>query len=58
MELALAELRLVCVFVARTFEIEQAWEEWDKMRYVPSQLHYKSFLINPIPEAMKQHHHI
>ncbi|KAM0818857.1 putative Cytochrome P450 [Seiridium cardinale] len=30
-ELALVELRLVCVFVARTFHIEQAWDEHDKI---------------------------
>lgn len=29
-ELALAELRLVCVFVARTFDIGEAWDDWDK----------------------------
>lgn len=33
-ELALAELRLVCVFVARTFDIGEAWEDWDKKQLV------------------------
>ncbi|KAI8964240.1 cytochrome P450 4V3 [Daldinia sp. FL1419] len=30
MELAMVELRLVAVLIARTFDIEEAWEEWDK----------------------------
>ncbi|KAI0886539.1 cytochrome P450 4V3 [Annulohypoxylon maeteangense] len=30
MELAMIELRLVSVLVARTFDIEEAWTEWDK----------------------------
>lgn len=30
MELAMIELRLVSVLIARTFDIEEAWEEWDK----------------------------
>ncbi|KAI1101337.1 cytochrome P450 4V3 [Jackrogersella minutella] len=30
MELAMIELRLVSVFVVRTLDIEEAWEEWDK----------------------------
>lgn len=30
MELAMIELRLVSVFIARTFDIEEAWEKWDK----------------------------
>ncbi|KAI1172628.1 cytochrome P450 4V3 [Nemania sp. FL0916] len=32
MELALAQLRLVCVFLARTLDIREAWEEWDAIR--------------------------
>ncbi|KAI0017090.1 vera protein [Xylariomycetidae sp. FL0641] len=31
-ELALMELRLVAVLVARQFDIEEAWEEWDRER--------------------------
>ncbi|KAI1451507.1 cytochrome P450 4V3 [Annulohypoxylon moriforme] len=30
MELAMIELRLVSVLIARTFDIEEAWAEWDK----------------------------
>ncbi|KAI1375699.1 vera protein [Hypoxylon crocopeplum] len=30
MELALAQLKLVCVLVARSFDIEEAWAEWDE----------------------------
>ncbi|XXH01371.1 hypothetical protein Hte_007731 [Hypoxylon texense] len=30
MELAMIELRLVAVLMARTFDIEEAWGEWDK----------------------------
>ncbi|KAI1652537.1 cytochrome P450 4V3 [Daldinia decipiens] len=30
MELAMVELRLVAILIARTFDIEEAWEEWDK----------------------------
>ncbi|KAI0165232.1 cytochrome P450 4V3 [Hypoxylon sp. FL1284] len=29
-ELAMIELRLVSVLIARTFDIEEAWNEWDK----------------------------
>ncbi|KAI1759479.1 cytochrome P450 4V3 [Hypoxylon sp. FL1150] len=29
MELAMIELRLVAVLIARTFDIEEAWDEWD-----------------------------
>ncbi|KAK7702029.1 hypothetical protein SLS64_009890 [Diaporthe eres] len=32
MELALVELKLVLVLTARTFDIEEAWSEWDKQR--------------------------
>ncbi|KAI1863377.1 uncharacterized protein JN550_009488 [Neoarthrinium moseri] len=32
-ELALMELKLVLVFCARTFDIEQAWDEWDRIRH-------------------------
>ncbi|KAI1735776.1 cytochrome P450 4V3 [Xylaria scruposa] len=32
MELAMTKLRLVCVFVARTFDLKQGWEEWDRVR--------------------------
>ncbi|KAI1385708.1 cytochrome P450 4V3 [Hypoxylon trugodes] len=32
MELAMIELRLVCVVIARTFDIREAWEEWDKIQ--------------------------
>lgn len=32
MELALTQLKLVTIFTARTFDIEQAWEKWDKLR--------------------------
>ncbi|KAI1438093.1 cytochrome P450 [Xylaria sp. CBS 124048] len=32
MELALIELRIVLVLVARRFEIEEAWEDWDVLR--------------------------
>lgn len=32
MELALMELKLVLVMVARTFDIEEAWDEWDNKR--------------------------
>ncbi|KAI1387325.1 uncharacterized protein F4822DRAFT_430081 [Hypoxylon trugodes] len=31
MELALMELKLVLILTARTFDIEEAWDEWDKM---------------------------
>ncbi|KAI1081024.1 cytochrome P450 4V3 [Whalleya microplaca] len=30
MELAMVELRLVSVLITRTFDIEEAWEDWDK----------------------------
>ncbi|KAI2465975.1 cytochrome P450 4V3 [Annulohypoxylon bovei var. microspora] len=30
MELAMIELRLVSVLIARTFDIEEAWEKWDE----------------------------
>ncbi|KAI0870672.1 vera protein [Hypoxylon argillaceum] len=30
MELALTQLKLVSVFTARMFDIEQAWDDWDK----------------------------
>ncbi|KAL7619606.1 hypothetical protein AAE478_010147 [Parahypoxylon ruwenzoriense] len=30
MELAMIELRLVSVLIARTFDIEEAWEKWDQ----------------------------
>ncbi|RYP38347.1 hypothetical protein DL767_002587 [Monosporascus sp. MG133] len=30
MELALAQLKLVTIFTVRTFDIEQAWGDWDK----------------------------
>ncbi|KAI1775362.1 vera protein [Hypoxylon cercidicola] len=30
MELALAQLKLVCVLVARSFDIEEAWDQWDE----------------------------
>ncbi|KAI2618910.1 vera protein [Hypoxylon sp. NC1633] len=30
MELALAQLKLVCVLVVRSFEVEEAWDEWDE----------------------------
>lgn len=32
MELALTQLKLVTIFTARTFDIEQAWEKWDEQR--------------------------
>ncbi|KAI0096749.1 vera protein [Nemania sp. FL0031] len=32
MELALIELRIVSVFVARRFEIEEAWDDWDRLK--------------------------
>ncbi|KAI1331544.1 vera protein [Xylariaceae sp. FL0255] len=32
MELALIELRIVSVLMARRFDIEEAWEDWDKLR--------------------------
>ncbi|KAF7521729.1 hypothetical protein G7054_g12362 [Neopestalotiopsis clavispora] len=32
MELAMMELKLVSVFTARTFSIEEAWTEWDQER--------------------------
>jgi cytochrome P450 len=32
MELALTQLKLVAIFTARTFQIEQAWEKWDKQK--------------------------
>lgn len=32
MELALIELKLVLVLTARTFDIEEAWDKWDKER--------------------------
>jgi cytochrome P450 len=32
MDLSLTILRLVCVFVARTFEFKEGWEEWDRIR--------------------------
>ncbi|KAI0423485.1 vera protein [Xylaria sp. FL1042] len=31
MELALAQLRLVCVLVARSLDIKEAWDEWDEI---------------------------
>lgn len=34
MELALIELKLVLVLTARTFEIQEAWDKWDKERRV------------------------
>jgi cytochrome P450 len=32
MELALIELRIVCILVARRFDIEEAWDEWDAQK--------------------------
>ncbi|KAI8626167.1 vera protein [Xylariaceae sp. FL1651] len=32
MELALIELRIVSVLVARRFDIEEAWDEWDRLQ--------------------------
>ncbi|RYP84561.1 hypothetical protein DL769_001149 [Monosporascus sp. CRB-8-3] len=32
MELALVELKLVCIFTARTLSIEEAWAHWDEKR--------------------------
>jgi cytochrome P450 len=32
MELALVELRLVAVLLARRFDIEEAWDEWDALK--------------------------
>lgn len=32
MELALTELRLVTVMIARSFDMEEAWDEWDKQQ--------------------------
>ncbi|KAK6953596.1 hypothetical protein Daesc_005901 [Daldinia eschscholtzii] len=32
MELAMVELRLVSILIARTFDIEEAWDEWDKVQ--------------------------
>lgn len=32
MELALTQLKLVAIFTARKFDIEQAWDEWDRQR--------------------------
>lgn len=32
MELALVELRLVAVLVARNFDIEEAWADWDTQK--------------------------
>lgn len=34
-ELAVMELKLVLVLVARRLDIKQAWDEWDKTRYFP-----------------------
>ncbi|KAI0098184.1 vera protein [Nemania sp. FL0031] len=31
MELALAQLRFVCVLVSRSLDIKEAWKEWDQM---------------------------
>lgn len=36
-ELAMMELKLVLVLVVRTLDISQAWDEWDKLRYVSAQ---------------------
>ena len=35
MELAMTELKLVSIFLTRSFDIREAWDEWDKERYVP-----------------------
>lgn len=31
----MTELKLVSIFLTRSFDIREAWDEWDKERYVP-----------------------
>lgn len=47
-ELAMVELKLVLALVVRTFDIEQAWDEWDRVRYV-SPPFCPSLLSSPLP---------
>ena len=41
MELAMTELKLVSIFLTRSFDIREAWDEWDKERYV-----LPSYIVN------------
>lgn len=37
----MTELKLVSIFLTRSFDIREAWDEWDKERYV-----LPSYIVN------------